>query len=127
METITPRYSIDEGQSLSPTTPGLIINGPIISQTRQLGWPASVTPWLLAATVLTAPITYSYPTHEFGRSQSSSLTRAVASRPGQRISLREARQLALQISAETDSRLAEERRAESRFLSRPWEDESADA
>ena len=127
METITRRYSIDEGQSPSPTTPGLIINGPSISQTRQLRWPASVTPWLIAATVLTAPITYSYPTHDLGRSQSSSLTRAVAPRPGQRISLREARRMALQLSAETESRLTEERLAESRFLSRPWEDESADA
>ena len=72
-------------------------------------------------------ITYGHHPYEFGRSQSSSLSRAVESRRGQRISLREARQIALRTSADTERRLAEERAAEARFLLSSWEDENSSA
>jgi hypothetical protein len=72
-------------------------------------------------------ITYGPHPYEFGRSQSSSLLRTVESRRGQRISLRDARQIALQTLAETERRLEEERVAEARFLLSSWEDENSSA
>jgi hypothetical protein len=72
-------------------------------------------------------ITYGHHPYEFGRSQSSSLSRTVEPRRGQRISLRDARQIALQTLAETERRLEEERAAEARFLLSSWEDENSSA
>lgn len=72
-------------------------------------------------------ITYDHHPYEFGRSQSFSPSRTVEPRRGQRISLRDARQIALQTLAETERRLEEERAAEARFLLSSWEDENSSA
>ncbi len=131
METTTRDYGLEIDGMPNLTVEGLSVSHPFPSKATlphsSQRLMEDLAPWLLAFTVLTAPITYSPQLPEFCRSHSSSLSRAVESRRGQRISLREARQIALQTLADTERRLKEERAAEARFLLGPWEDENSSA
>lgn len=77
---------------------------------------------LFAATVTTSAVQYVDYRRELRRNVSSPIIYTVRRRRGQPLTLREARQLAFDILAATDSRLQQERTAEARFLLTPWED-----
>jgi len=75
----------------------------------------------LAAAAITAPHVYIAEMPILRRSVSSAVIWGIP-RKGRKISLREARQIALRILAETERELLEERSAEARFLLSAWED-----
>jgi len=75
----------------------------------------------LAVAAITAPHVYITETPILRRSVSSAVIWGIP-RKGRKISLREARQIALRILAETERELREERSAEARFLLSAWED-----
>jgi hypothetical protein len=79
-------------------------------------------PGLILAAVLTAPIKYFDPTRELHRSGSCSymIELTLSSR---RLSLREARELALRVSAEIERGLRDERFSEARFLAALWDED----
>ena len=79
--------------------------------------------WVLAVTAATTPIAYFDARHELRRSLASSIVWTMQRKRGQRISLREARRIALDVLAATEQRLHEERIAEARFLLQVWDDE----
>jgi hypothetical protein len=81
--------------------------------------------WVLAVTAATVPLTFFDIQHELRRSGSSSVTWTVRRRRGQVITLREARQIALRVFAETERRLQEDRAAEGRFFAVYGADEDA--
>ncbi len=69
----------------------------------------------------TAPHVYIAETPNLSQSVSSAVVWGIP-RKGRKISLREARQIALRILAETERELQEERSAEAQFLLGAWED-----
>ena len=78
---------------------------------------------IVAVAALTAPITYLDPRDEFRRSVSSAITWRIRQRRGERISLKEARQIALKILADAKQALRKERAAEARLLLDLWDDD----
>lgn len=81
--------------------------------------------WLFLASAMTAPISIVDFGQQLRRSGSSSITWELRRRRGKRITLSEARQLALSILAETERRLRDERSREARFVLELWYDEDA--
>lgn len=80
--------------------------------------------WFLAiAATFTATGIYIDPSFEFHRSVSSKIAWNVPRRRARRISLREARDLALQIFEQTERNLQRERRTEANFLLKVWEND----
>ena len=75
----------------------------------------------LAVAACTAPHVYVNETPNLSQSVSSAVVWGIP-RKGRKISLREARQIALRILAETERELKEERASEARFLLSAWED-----
>lgn len=83
-----------------------------------------ISNWLLAiAATFTATGIYIDPSFEHRRSVTSPIVWSVSRRRKRRISLREARDIALQIFEETERNLQQERRAEANFLLKPWEND----
>src|SRR5262245_36688956 len=76
----------------------------------------------LAAT-FTATSIHVDPSFEHRLSVTSPIVWSVPRRRKRRISLREARNLALQIFEKTERNLQQERRAEANFLLKPWEND----
>lgn len=90
--------------------------------TRQPFLRGVVSNSLLAfAATFTATGIHIDPSFEQRRSVTSPIVWSVSRRRKQRISLREARDLALQIFEKTERNLQQERRAEANFLLKPWE------
>jgi hypothetical protein len=78
---------------------------------------------LAIAATFTAPGIHIDPFFEQRRSVTSPIVWSVPRRRKRRISLREARDLALQIFEKTERNLQQERRAEANFLLKPWEND----
>lgn len=76
---------------------------------------------LAVAATFTATGISVYPSFEHRGSVTSPIVWSVSRRSKRRISLREARDLALQIFEETERNLQQERRAETTFLLKLWE------
>ena len=90
-----------------------------------------LTRWLpvlvLASSVATGVITdFDHLPRQLQRDQLSSAREMNKPRQARRISLREARQMALQVLAETEKNLREERLTEARFLATFWENDTQD-
>lgn len=83
---------------------------------------ATLLPWFLTVSGWTTPLYYFDPRRELTRSGASSIMWAVPSRAARRISLREARQIALGILSHTERELQRERAVEAGFLLTLWED-----
>lgn len=81
------------------------------------------SPAVVLAAVLTAHVTYFDPQSESQRSGVYSAVFHTKAGIRSRVSLLEARQLALRILAETDSSLQQERVVEARFLASVWDDD----
>src|SRR5262245_45556203 len=79
---------------------------------------------LVAIAAFTTTNIYVDPSVELLRSATSPVVWQFSRRRGRRISLREARDLALQIFEETERNLQQERLAEANFLLKPWEHDS---
>ena len=101
--------------------PPVVLPAPEASM--RLMW-SNIGRWVIAIAAATTSIGYFDPRNELRRSCASSIVWTARRKSGRPISLREARQIALQVLAETERRLAEERAAEARFLLVLWEDEA---
>ena len=83
---------------------------------------------VLASSVATGVITdFDYLAKQLQRDQLSSAREIDQPQQERRISLREARQMALQVLAETEKNLHEERMAEARFIAALWDNDTQDA
>lgn len=113
-----PAVAASAGNVLEDIEAGLDQFEAVSAQGSQFGFAAlrGLAPWLLALSVATVPITYYNPIADVRRSGAVSALQALRARRGRRVSLAQARTIALRIMAETEARLQEERLAESRFL-----------
>ena len=127
MRTATRNYGLDNGDGSTQTLPDLLYRGPALGLSPA---PSELARWVGLAvvfTVLTGPITYVDQPHgliQHASSSSKSITPAEGQQRGQRISLSEARRMALQTLTDTERRLQEDRAAEAYLMLSPWvEDE----
>ncbi len=80
--------------------------------------------WVIAVTAATTPVGYFDIRQELRRSGASSFVWSAKPRRGRPISLREAREMAFAILANTERQLEEERSSEARFFLELWDDEA---
>lgn len=85
-------------------------------------------PVLAMVSVFTGAVTdFDHSSRPLQRDQLSSARNITQLQQDRRISLREARQMALQVLAETEKNLHEERIAEARFIATLWDNDNQDA
>ena len=131
MQTTRAHYEIESGPATATSTAQYLIAEPVSdggawpqAQFRRSGF-SNLPRWLLAAATLTTPVVYFNPHDEFIRSGVYSSVHAGVRRQA-RLSLREARQLALRALADVERRLWQERAAEARFLATLWQPDTND-
>jgi hypothetical protein len=108
---VTSDISLGDQSILSATEPGQTL----ATRTQRLVAMPVILPVLLAFSAATVPLTTPNPTNELRRSGAASVW-TLDRRLAKRISLRDARLLALQILAATDARLRDERTAQFKFF-----------
>ena len=130
MQTTRAHYEIESGPTTATSTAEYLIAEPVSdggewpqAQFRRSGF-SNVPRWLLAAT-LTAPVVCFNLHDDFVRSGVYSSVHAGVRRQ-RRLSLREARQLALRALADVERRLWQERAAEAQFLATLWHPDTND-
>jgi hypothetical protein len=105
-----------------------ITTSPVFDHPRtQLIAPAAASallPLLLAFTSLTSAVTYGSEPLSSARYVSCSALSPFRRRRGQRISLQQAREVALHVLRQANKALHEERQIESRFILRFWDDQT---
>jgi hypothetical protein len=131
MQTARSRYKIENGAATATSAAQYFADE---ASQPDLRWPGPqfrqplsgvLSAWLLAAATLTAPVVYYDPQCEFGGAGVYSITESGAQRR-RRLSLREARLLALGTLADIERRLWQERAAEAQFLSSLWQADTDD-
>lgn len=131
MQTTRAQYEIESGPATATSTAQYLIAEPVSdrrewsqAQFRRPGF-SNFPRWLLAAATLTAPVVYFNIHDDFVRSGVYSSVHAGVRRQG-RLSLREARKLALRALADVERRLWQERAAEAQFLATLWHPDTND-
>lgn len=142
METRTLSRRLDFENAATETAPGLDVETPASLYDVGHWWPLGRTRapepalrhlwsnlgrWVIAVTASTTPVGYIDIRQEFRRSGASSIVWTAQRKRGHPISLRQAREIALAVLADTERRLEEERSSEARFLLELWDDEAAAA
>jgi len=108
---VTSGVSFVDPSTQSATQPGQTL----ATRTHRLTAMPVLLPFLLAFSAATVPLLNPNPTSELRRSGAASVW-TIDRRRAKRISLRDARLLALQILATTEARLRDERTAEFKFF-----------
>ena len=104
-----------------PTADSLIPNGPVRSARGSWFNAAALVIPVLFASVLTSGVTYNQPSQQ-ARYASCSLFSPFRRRKGRRVSLQEARMVALRVYAEAEQQLRSEQTEEAQFILRVWDD-----
>jgi len=127
MRTATRNYGLDNGDGSTQTLPDLLYRSPALEVSPASSELARWVGLAVVFTVLTGPITYmDQPSGLINYTPSSikSITPHERQQHGQRVSLGEARRMALQTLTDTERRLQEERAAEAHLMLSVWvEDE----
>jgi hypothetical protein len=129
MQTATLRYATEdwpEGEGLAGTTIGLAKEAEPDRNVLRLSVPSQAKlcgsfPRAILAAVLTVPVRYFNPHADFRLSGSYSRPFHLVMPSHHRISLSQARELALRILAETERNLREERISEARLFNSLWD------
>jgi hypothetical protein len=110
------------GQAFTMTSPAFGQGPPYAVRTTAAA--AAVLPLLWALSSFTSAITYAGEPLNPARYVSSSALSPVRRRQRQRVSLKEAREIALEVLRQANQDLREERQTEARFILRFWDEQN---